>query len=262
MSSPTWFPERQEALLHDLTGAEMRVLARRPSRPTTAPPSSPNIPAIVTQRLLTMLTPEDLAQARQLLGYPETSVGRLMTPDLVAVRPDWSVARALAHVRATGRDAETIDVVVYVTDERDLLLDDLRLRALVLADPETSVLALMDGGFIALRATDDREEAVRAMGHYDRTALPVVDSGGALLGIVTVDDVLDVAEEEATEDFQKMGGLEALDQPYMQTGLLPMIKKRSGWLAALFLGEMLTATAMGYFQGEISKAVVLALSSR
>ncbi|MFN8538302.1 MAG: CBS domain-containing protein [Thermomicrobiales bacterium] len=174
-----------------------------------SPPLSPDdrtallaeLPAIVTQRLLTMLTPEDLAQApRQLLGYPETSVGRLMTPDPSPSAPTGP-SPAPAHVRATGRDAETIDVV-HVTDERDLL-DDLRLRALVLADPETSVLALMDGGFIALRATDDREEAVRAMGHHDRTALPVVDSGGAPLGIVTVDDVLDVAEEEATEDFQK-----------------------------------------------------------
>jgi magnesium transporter len=250
-------PERQEALLHDLTGAEMRDLLAALS-PDDRTALLAELPAIVTQRLLTMLTPEDLAQARQLLGYPETSVGRLMTPDLVAVRADWSVARALAHVRATGRDAETIDVL-YVTDDRDQLLDDLRLRSLVLADPESSVLSLMDGGFIALRATDDREEAVRAMGHYDRTALPVVDSGGALLGIVTVDDVLDVAEEEATEDFQKLGGLEALDQPYMQTGILAMLKKRSGWLSALFLGEMLTATAMGHFEGEIDKAVVLAL---
>lgn len=249
--------ERQEALLHDLTGAETHDLLAALS-PDDRTALLVELPATVTQRLLAMLTPADLAEARQLLGYPEGSVGRLMTPDVVAVQSEWTVAQALAHVRARGRDAETIDVI-YAVDGRNLLLDDLRLRSLVLADPAAAVLTLMDGGFIALRATDDREEAVRAMGHYDRTALPVVDSDGVLLGIVTVDDVLDVAEEEATEDFQKLGGLEALDQPYMQTSFLAMFRKRGGWLAALFLGEMLTATAMGFFEGEIAKAVVLAL---
>ncbi len=250
-------PERQETLVHDLTGAEMRdLLVALPPDDRTA--LLAELPAVVTQRLLAMLNVADLAEARQLLGYAEDSVGRLMTPDLVAVRSDWTIARALAHVRAVGRDAETIDVI-YVVDDRGFLLDDLRLRLLVLADLEGSILSLMDGGYIALRATDDREDAVRAMTHYDRMALPVVDSDGVLLGIVTVDDVLDVAEEEATEDFQKLGGLEALDLPYMQTGFLAMIRKRGGWLAALFLGEMLTATAMGYFEDEIAKAVVLAL---
>lgn len=250
-------PERQELLLHGLTGAETHDLIADLS-PDDRTALLAELPANVTQRLLAMLDADELAQARQLLGYPEESVGRLMTPDVVAVQSDWTVGQALAHVRAKGSDAETIDII-YVVDAHNFLLDDLRLRALVLADPASPILSLMDGGYIALRATDHREEAVRAMGHYDRTALPVVDSEGALLGIVTVDDVLDVAEEEATEDFQKLGGLEALDQPYMQTGFLAMIRKRGGWLAALFLGEMLTATAMGFFEGEIAKAVVLAL---
>jgi magnesium transporter len=204
------------------------------------------------------LSPADLAEARQLLGYPEESVGRLMTPDFVRVRATVTVGEALAHIRRYGRNAETLDVI-YVIDTGGRLIDDLPLRVFLLADPQAPVEAIMDHTYVALRATDDREEAVRAMERYDRVALPVVDSEGALLGIVTVDDVLDVAEEEATEDFQRLGGLEALDLPYMQTGFLAMVKKRAGWLAALFLGEMLTATAMGRFEDEIARAVVLAL---
>jgi magnesium transporter len=250
-------PERQEALLHDLTGAQTRELLASLA-PDDRTELLAELPANVTQRLLTTLAPGDLAEARQLLGYPEESVGRLMTPDFVRVRADGSVAEALTHIRRYGRNAETLDAI-YIIDAAGRLIDDLSLRVFVLADPSASVSSLMDDTYVALRATDDREEAVRAMERYDRVALPVIDSEGLLIGIVTADDVLDVAEEEATEDFQKMGGMEALDTPYMQTGLAAMIRKRAGWLAALFLGEMLTATAMGYFEDEIAKAVVLAL---
>ena len=250
-------PERQEALLHDLTGAQTRELlaALSPDDRTTL---LVELPANVTQRLLTTLDPADLREARQLLVYPEESVGRLMTPDFVRVRVDRTVAEGLAHIRRYGRNAETLDAI-YVIDAEGRLIDDLSLRVFVLADPTLPVSALMDRSYVALRATDDREEAVRAMERYDRVALPVIDSDGLLIGIVTADDVFDVAQEEATEDFQKLGGLEALDTPYMQTSYLEMIRKRGGWLAALFLGEMLTATAMGYFEDEIAKAVVLAL---
>lgn len=249
--------ERQEALLRDLTGPQTReLLAALPPDDRTA--LLAELPANVTQRLLTTLSPADLAEARQLLGYPEESVGRLMTPDFVRVRANATVGEALARIRRYGRNAETLDVI-YVIDADGRLSDDLPLRVFMLADPQATVESLMDHIYVALRATDDREEAVRAMERYDRVALPVIDSEGLLLGIVTADDVLDVAEEEATEDFQKLGGMEALDAPYMQIGLLPMIRKRAGWLAALFLGEMLTATAMGYFEAEIAKAVVLAL---
>jgi magnesium transporter len=250
-------PERQEALLHDLTGPQTRELLAALS-PDDRTALLAELPANVTQRLMATLSPADLAEARQLLGYPEESVGRLMTPDFVRVRAMVTVGEALAHIRRYGRNAETVDVV-YVIDSEGRLIDDLPLRVFILADPQASVESIMDHTYVALRATDDREEAVRAMERYDRTALPVLDSEDVLLGIVTVDDVLDVAEEEATEDFQKMGGLEALDLPYMQTGFLVMVRKRAGWLAALFLGEMLTATAMGHFEDEIAKAVVLAL---
>jgi magnesium transporter len=250
-------PAQQEQLLRDLTSAQTRdLLADLP--PDDRTELLAELPANVTQRLLAMLPPDDLAEARLLLGYPENSVGRLMTPDFVAVRPDWTIAQALEQVRDAGRDAETVDVI-YVVDASGHLVDDLRLRLVVLARPTAPVESILDHAFVALRANDDREEAVRAMEKYDRVALPVVDGDGALLGIVTVDDVLDVAEEEATEDFQKLGGMEALEAPYMQVGYWPMVRKRAGWLAALFLGEMLTATAMGYFEEEIARAVVLAL---
>ena len=216
------------------------------------------LPGEVTRRLLNLLSPEDLKEARTLLGYPEESVGRLMTPAYVAIRAHWTIQQALDHIRKHGKDAETVNMI-YVVDEHWTLVDDLRLRLILLADPHATVESIMDRNFVSLKATDDREEAVRVMKQYDRVALPVVDSQNVLLGIVTSDDVLDVAEEEATEDIQKMGGMEALDDPYLETPFFQMIRKRGGWLMVLFLGEMLTASAMNYFEYEIARAVVLAL---
>lgn len=216
------------------------------------------LPAEVTRRLLTLLSPAELAVAKRLLGYPEESIGRLMTPDFVAINPEWTMDQVLAHIRVRGKDSETINVL-YIVDDKNHLIDDIRLREILLAPVTTRVKELMDHTFVWLRATDDQETAVTTFKKYDRTALPVIDSEGALLGIVTVDDVLDVAEEEATEDIHKLGGLEALDLPYFATHLPTMIKKRAGWLVLLFLGELLTATAMGFFEKEIEKAVVLAL---
>ena len=216
------------------------------------------LPAEVAQRLIALLTPAERSVTQAILGYPEESVGRLMTPDYVRVKPEWSIAHAMDHIRRYGRDAETVNVI-YVVDELGTLVDDLRIRQFLLADPQQTVESIMDRKVRALAATADREEAVRQMQHYDRVALPVVDSRGILVGIVTADDVADVAEAEATEDIQKMGGMEALDVPYLETGLLPLLRKRGGWLSVLFIGEMLTATAMAYFEHEIAKAVVLAL---
>jgi len=248
---------KQDELAQNLTNGDARnILADLTPDDRTA--LLEELPAEVTQRLLTLLSPEDLREARTLLGYPEESVGRLMTPDHVAIRPGWTIQQSLEHIRKMGTDAETIDLI-FVIDDKWKLIDDLRLRLILLADPSATVESIMDHNFIALRANDDREEAVRIMKEYDRLALPVVDSAGFLLGLVTIDDVLDVAEEEATEDIQKMGGMEALDAPYMGTPFLQMVRKRGGWLSILFLGEMLTATVMGYFQAEIASAVVLAL---
>ena len=216
------------------------------------------LPTECAQRLIASLSPEDRKTTQAILGYPPKSVGRLMNPDYVHLRPEWTVAHALEHIRKHGRDAETINVV-YVVDDKGVLIDDLRLRQVFLADPNQTVESLMNRNFVALRADQPQGEAVRIMSRYDRVALPVLDSRGVLLGIVTSDDVADVAEEEATEDMQKMGGMEALDEPYTSISMWGLLKKRGGWLAVLFLGEMLTASAMQHFQEEIEKAAVIAL---
>jgi magnesium transporter len=216
------------------------------------------LPAEATRQLLALLTPAERAVALKLLGYPESSVGRLMTPAYVTVHEHWTVREVLDYVRTHGQDSETLNVI-YVVDDRGLLVDDIRIRELLLAPLESRVAELMDRRFVALKATDEQEAAVAVFRQYDRTALPVTDTGGMLIGIVTIDDVLDVAEATATREIQRIGGSEALDEPYTSIAFPRMIQKRAGWLTALFLGEMLTATAMGAFEEEISKAVVLAL---
>ena len=214
------------------------------------------LPPKVARRLLAALKPADRREIQAILGYPAESVGRLMTPDYVRIKPDWTLARALQQVREFGSDAETV-MWVYVTDEAGRLIDDLMLRKILLADPEDTVQSVMDERFVALSARDDREQAVRQMNRYDRTAMPVVDSQGVLVGIVTSDDVADVAEEEATEDIQKLAGMDALQEPYMRAGVVDMLKKRGGWLLLLFLGQMLTVAVLGHFEDQLAKALVL-----
>jgi magnesium transporter len=216
------------------------------------------LPASVTQQLLALLTPEQRAVALTLLGYPEGTVGRLMTPDYVAVRQHWTVQEVLDHIREHGRQSETLNVV-YVVDDHGVLIDDIRIREFLLASLQSTVADLMDRRVVALKAADSQESAVTVFRSEDRSALPVTDSAGVLIGIVTIDDVLDVAEALATREVQRIGGSEALDQPYLRVGFAQMIQKRAGWLTVLFLGEMLTATAMGAFEQEIERAVVLAL---
>jgi magnesium transporter len=216
------------------------------------------LPATAMQRLLNLLSAKERGVASGLLGYEEDSVGRLMTPDFVRIRPHWTVAYALNHVRRYGKDSETLGMV-YVIDGAGKLIDDLRIRQILLAEPRSRVSDLMDSRFVSLRAKDKRETAVEAFKAADLVALPVTDSEGVLLGIVTVDDILHVAEQEATDDIQKIGGSEALDEPYMQIALPKMVRKRATWLVILFLSEMLTATAMGRYESEIAKAVVLSI---
>jgi magnesium transporter len=250
-------PDKQQDLIEHL-GTERIVSLVNEMEPDDRTALLEELPAEVTQRLIALLDPEERRITQTILGYPEESVGRLMTPDYVRVRAEWTIRQAMDHIRRYGRDAETVNVI-YVVDDEGRLVDDLRIRQFLLADPDQTVESLMDRKFIALHATDDREEAVRQMQRYDRVALPVVDSRDILVGIVTADDVADVAEEEVTEDIQKMGGMEALDAPYLDIGLASMVRKRGGWLSVLFVGQMLTATAMGYFETAIERAVVLAL---
>src|SRR5437773_10624945 len=216
------------------------------------------MPSAAARQLLRLLTPDERRTAQSLLGYPEGSVGRLMTPDFIAVHEDWIVKDVLDYVREHGRDSETLNVI-YVVDERGKLIDDLRIRAFLLTPLSTKVSDIRDRTFVALKVNDSQEEALNAFRKYDRVALPVVDSNNVLVGIVTSDDMLDVAEEQATEDIQKLGGMEALDESYTTIPLMRMVKKRATWLIILFLGEMLTATAMQGYNSEIEKAAILAM---
>jgi magnesium transporter len=179
-----------------------------------------------------------------------------MTPEYVAIQQYWTVEEVLEHLRREGRRRESLNQL-YVVDQKGKLVDWVRLRNVVVADLRTPVAELLENRSLALHATDDQEVAVAAFKKYDATIMPVVESQGVLVGVVTVDDVLDLAEQEATEDIQKLGGMEALDAPYLTIGMASMIKKRAGWLAVLFLGEMLTASAMGYFENELAQAIVL-----
>ena len=216
------------------------------------------LPGAVSKRLVQMLSKEEREIATRLLGYPEESIGRLMTPEYVAVKPYFTVQQALETIRIFGHDSETLNVI-YIVDDDLKLIDDIRIKEIILANPDQTISDISDNRFVALNAYDDQEVAVKVFQDHDRAALPVIDTDGTLVGIVTFDDVMDVAEEESTEDFQKFGGTEELDLSYTKTSLFELIKKRAGWLVILFLGEMLTASAMGYFEEEIAKAVVLAL---
>jgi magnesium transporter len=208
------------------------------------------------QKLIQHLSPKDRKEALSLLGYEEDSIGRLMTPDYIAVKKEWDVERVLSHIRRYGKNSETIDVI-YVIDKGGILLDDIRIREILLVKPETKIIDLMDGRLISLSASDPQQDAINVFRMNNRTALPVVDAQNILLGIVTVDDILWIAKEEYTEDIQKIGGTEALDEPYLDINLFRLVRKRVGWLIILFLSEMLTSTAMQYFNDEIAVVIQL-----
>jgi magnesium transporter len=247
----------QEKMLHAL-GTEQVSQILNDLSPDDRTALLQELPAAATQKLLALLNPEERRVATQLLGYPEKSIGRHMTPRYIAVQKKWAVAEVLEHLRREEHKRDAMNQL-YVVDDRGRLVDFVRLRNIVAASLETSVADLFENQQIFLRATDDQETAVATFKKYDVTMLPVVDSNEVLVGVVTVDDVLDVAEREATEDIQKLGGMEALHAPYLKIDLLGMVRKRAPWLVILFLSEMLTSTAMAFFSDEISKAVVLAL---
>src|SRR5215207_2291983 len=216
------------------------------------------LPSNVVRELIKLLDNEERKITLSLLGYPENSVGRLMTPDYVYVYENNTVQQVLDTVRRVGKNSETIDVI-YVINNKGELLDDIRIREFILATPDKKVSDLMDDRVISLNAYDDQELANEAFKMNNRVALPVVSNNNKLLGIVTIDDILWVASEEFSEDMQKIGGTAALDQPYLEMPLFSLFKKRVVWLVVLFFGELLTATAMAYFEEEIKKYVVLAL---
>lgn len=215
-----------------------------------------DLPNEVVRELIKTLSPEERKITLELLGYPENSVGRLMNPDYIYVYEYNTVGEVLDIIRQVGKNTETIDVI-YVINKHGELLDDFRIREFILSPSSMKVSEMMDGRFIELNANDDQESAYEVFKMNNRVALPVVDDYNVLLGIVTIDDVLWVAGEEFSEDVQKIGGAEALDTPYLETPLYTLIKKRISWLVILFFGEMLTATAMAFYNDEMAKVIVL-----
>ena len=248
--------ELQVSLVKELTDEETRQLLES-LEPDDRTHLFEELPGRATQRMLNLLSPEDLVEARKLLGYPEESVGRLMTPDYIAVRAEWTIDHSLEHIRRIGKDFDSI-AIVYVTDGHWKVVDAIELQQLVLATPSDLVSSIMDCSFVALSPYSDREKAVGLMGKYDLFALPVVDSEGVLLGLVTIDDVMDVAEEEATEDFQKSAAVEPLKMSYDEASILSLYRKRIPWLTLLIFVNLAASSVIAAYEETLSSAIALA----
>lgn len=245
----------QERILKKLSGPKIsEIINEMPPDDRTAFFSE--LKGDLVKQLIILLPPADRKEALALLGYPEDSVGRLMTPDYITVKQHWDITRVLQHIRRYGKASETIDVL-YVIDKDGKLMDDIRIKDVLLADPETQVKDLIDNRLIALNANDPQEEAISIFRMNNRVALPVVDVQGIMLGIVTVDDILWVANEEYTEDMQRIGGTEALDEPYLDVSIPHLVRKRAGWLIVLFLGQLLTATVLEHYESQLASAVLI-----
>jgi len=249
-------PETRKLLIQQLSSEKVRQIITELS-PDDRTELFEDLPGKITQQLLQLLTPDDRKETLELLGYPEDSVGRLMTPDYVAIRSNWTIEQALNHIRQYGKDAETINMV-YVTDQHEKLIDDIPLRRLILADPRTKVEAIMDRTFIAVAAHQDQEHAARMIQHYNLTALPVVDQDGVLLGIVTVDDILDVIEEEVTEDLHKSASVVPLEMSYEATSIWGLYRRRITWLSLLAVAGFLSSSVIAAFESTLSTIVALA----
>ena len=250
-------PEHQDRILRALTDVDTRALLASLS-PDDRTALLDELPAAVTKRLMQLLSPEDLAESRQLLGYPDDSVGRMMNPDYIRVRAEWTVEQALAHIRKFARDSEVFNIL-YVTDGEGVLVDVLRMRRLILAPLNTVLSELLNYRFFSLSAYDDQEFAVEKIQRYDVNALPVVDSDGVLLGIVTVDDLFDVAEEEATEDIQKGAAVSPLETNYSSAVSLLLFRKRIGWLIILIFVNLLSAAVISNYLDYLQAYVALVL---
>jgi len=214
------------------------------------------LPGEVAQRLMQLLTPDNREVATRLLGYPEDSIGRLMTPEYVAVKPHFTVEETLAHIRKYGRDSETLNVI-YVVDDNWKLIDDIRIREVILASPDQRISDLIDYKFTSLNAFDDQETAVSAFKMYDRVVLPVLDTAGTLLGIVTIDDVFEIAEEEETEDFHKFGALQDAIISPLQASVSFLYKKRMFWLTALVFVNVFSGAIIQNFENVLERTLSL-----
>ncbi|MCL6465812.1 MAG: magnesium transporter [candidate division WOR-3 bacterium] len=254
-------PDKQLTLIKNLSDEQVRSLMAELA-PDDRTELFEDLPPAVIQRALNLLSPEDRRETLLALGFPENSVGRLLTPDYVAVFSHWTVKQALEHIRTNGIDAETINTV-YVVDEKNRLLDDIPLRRLILAAPDEKIEAIMDQQFISIEASADQEEAARVMERYDLLALPVVNSDGVLLGIVTIDDILDVLREEQTEDITKISGIHPgkIDLTFItklrEVPLKLLYRSRVVWLLALLIMDLITGGIIQGFSELLAQYVVL-----
>lgn len=214
------------------------------------------LPGQVAQGLMQLLTPEERSITTQLLGYPEDSIGRLMTPEYVAIRPNYTVAQAFEHIRKFGRNSETLNVI-YIVDENWKLIDDIKIKEIILADPNSHIQDLMDNKFIALNVLDDQEEAIKTFSDYDRVALPVVNSEGVLIGIISIDDIMDVAEEETTEDFHKFGSFHSAVEDPLTARVFNLYKNRIFWLMLLVFVNVFSGAVLSSFEELITQVVSL-----
>ncbi len=249
-------PSIQERLVKSLGNAELRKLIVDLS-PDDRTELFDDLAPEFAQKILDLLPAQERKEVLQLLGYPENSVGRLMTPDYVSVRPGWAIEKAIQHIRKVGRDAETINMI-YVVNSAGKLLDDIPIRRFILAEAEAIVKDLMDEKFIAIHAAEDQEEAYNLMKHYDLNVLPVIDASGILLGIVTIDDIIDVLEEEITEDFQKAAAVAPIEENYVVASPILLYRKRVGWLLLLLVANFLSSGIISHFEYALKAVMALA----
>ena len=250
-------PDFQEETIRSIASHEVSDILNEMS-PDDRTQLFEDFPDELIKSSINLLNPQERRVALKLLGYEADSIARLMTPYYVQIRKEWTVKRCLQQIKKVGKKVETLNFL-YVVDEKNILIDDITIGSLLLADEDQLISELTDDHFVAIKTTTSKEDAVPYFEKYDRSALPIITENGVLVGIVTIDDILDQIESQNTEDIQKFGGLDALDMPYTQTSIFEMVKKRGFWLIVLFFSEMLTASAMGHFEDEIQKAVVLAL---
>ncbi len=249
-------PSQQEFILTHIVDRRIKELLEE-LPPDDRTSVFEDLPGQLTQKLLNLLPAEDRKEAMGLLGYPENSVGRIMTPDYVVVKPDWTIERAIKHIKKIGEDAETINMI-YVEDDRLKLVDDIPIRRFLLAEPKQKVSDFMDHKFVCIHALEDQEEAYKTIKKYDMNVLPVVGEEGVLIGIVTVDDILDVIEEETTEDFQKSSAIVPVEEKYYTATALTLYKKRIGWLFILLLTDFFSSTIIAHFQDSLKAVIALA----
>lgn len=250
-------PKFRAEIVRDMTEAEYSEVLNKLS-PDDRTEIFEKFPDQLIKYSINLLDADEKQVALKLIGYEEESIARLMTPNYIQTKANKTVKQVFEHIKKFGKSAETLNHI-YVVDDEFKLIDDLKIGQLLLVDEDTPISDLMDNRFVGIRTTTPVEEALEIFEKYDRSALPIITEAGVLVGIVTGDDILDAIQERDTEDIQKFGGLKELDMSYTETSLMELVRKRAGWLIILFVGEMLTASAMAIYDEQIEKAVVLAL---